>query len=813
MAMFKSELKSYKKPDEPLYKMPKSLQQLIDIEQVAENGIFQLSPTRFSKTYKFRDINYSTLDYEEKERKFEKYCRLLNSIDCRFKITIANQQKDMDSLETQVLMENESDGLNMYRDSFNEIILSRIKEGSNGLERMRYLTLTVERKTYEAAKERFKMMEEPLGKRFRELGSELLPLSTNERINLLHRFLDPDNEVSGFDIKTAIKRGRDFKNDLVGGDIRFFADHITIGKTFARALFIRRFVESKNSDEFFREFTTLPIRAITTIDVVPIPKDLTNKLLKNKYIGVENNIIKQQRVRNKNRDFASDIAYMTQVEKEEIAIMMDNVREHDENLFYAGITMLIVCDTKEELDIMTESIRDMAKAKDFTVDVHTLKQREAFNSVLPIGVRQIGTMRTFFTHPLASFIPFSVLEVNDREGFFYGINRISKNLIIINRTLHMNGNAFVFGITGSGKSFIIKMEILQAFLKTRDCIMVVDPMNEYFGLARALGGEVINISSNTETYVNPLDVDLLSLNIKELNRVIGEKTDFLISMCDQLLDGNLTAIHRSIIERATRDIYEEAYRTGEVPLMSDFIDCLLTIDRPEAEGLAFSLDAFKGGSLSIFNQPTNVDMDNRLVVFGIQDLGESLISVGMLIMLEAIQSKIIENYKKGTVTRLNIDECHVLLNNDYSAAYLNSLWKKVRKQGGLCTGISQNINDLMHSPMASSLISNSDMIILLKQSEIDAEAVTRTVGITAEQLEDVKDTPVGTGLLKIGPAVVPFDNTITNDNLIYDLNNTNIHELIRTGKFVYEEPVRKDFRETKAEPARQKTTKSGGWLI
>ncbi len=316
MAMFKKELKEYKKPDDPLHKTPKSLQELIEIERIAENGIFQLSPTRFSKTYRFRDINYSTLDYEEKARKFEKYCRLLNSIDCRFKITIANQQKDLDTLDTQVLMEQTYDGLNVYRDAFNEITLSRIKEGSHGLERMRYLTLTVERKTYESAKERFKMMEEPLMKRFKELGSELAPLSTNERIDLLHRFLDPDSELGGFDIRTAMKRGRDFKNDLVGGDIRFFADYIRIGKSYARGLFIRRYVESKNSDEFFREFTTLPIRAITTIDVVPIPKDLTNKILKNKYIGVENNIIKQQRVRNKNRDFASDINYMTQVEKE-----------------------------------------------------------------------------------------------------------------------------------------------------------------------------------------------------------------------------------------------------------------------------------------------------------------------------------------------------------------------------------------------------------------------------------------------------------------------------------------------------------------
>ena len=428
MAMFKNELKGYKKPDEPLHKTPKSLQELVDIERIAENGIFQLSPNQFSKTYKFRDFNYATLDYDEKARKFEKYCRLLNSIDCRFKITVANQQKDMDSLDTQVLMDPANDGLNMYRNSFNDIVKSRIREGSHGLERMRYLTLTVERKTYEAAKERFRMMEEPLSKRFKELGSELLPLTTNERIDLLHRFLDPGSEKSGFDVRTAMKRGRDFKNDLVGGDITFYADHMKIGKCYARGLFIRRFVESKNSDEFYREFTTLPIRAITSIDVVPIPKDLTNKLLKNKYIGVENNIIKQQRVRNKNRDFASDISYMTQVEKEEIAIMMDNVRERDENLFYAGINMLIVCDTKEELDLMTESIRDTARAKDFTVDTHTLKQREVLNSVLPIGVRQVGTMRTFFTHPLASFIPFSVLEVNDRQGLYYGINRVSKNL-------------------------------------------------------------------------------------------------------------------------------------------------------------------------------------------------------------------------------------------------------------------------------------------------------------------------------------------------------------------------------------------------
>ena len=614
--------------------------------------------------------------------------------------------------------------------------------------------------------------------------------------------------------------------------LKYFPDHIEDEGKYIRAMFIKKYPSSL-SDRFLNEITSLPVHSITSIDVVPIPKDLTTKTLQKKYLGIESDIIKQQRVRNKNNDFSTEISYAKRTEKKEIEEIMDDVRENDQCLFYVAVTLIIVAESKEELESVTETVETIGKRNSVTIDTHYLKQREALNTALPIGVRQVETMRTMLTQSVAVLMPFNVQELNAVGGNYYGINQISKNINVGNRKGLINGNGFIFGVPGSGKSFFAKQEMGNVFLNTQDDVIVIDPMNEYFDIADTFGGAIVNLSAYTKNYVNPLAADLAHMNERGIRDVIADKSEFMLSLCDQLLGNALNQKHHSIIDRCIRELYMRAWKVKKVPVMTDFYHILKSQKEMEAQELALSLELFVEGSLNIFNHQTNVDVDNRFTVYGIQDLGSQLAPVAMLVMMEAIQQRIIDNGKRGRATWLYIDECHVLLNSDYSATYLQQLWKKVRKQGGLCTGITQNVVDLLQNYIAMTLLSNSEFVALLKQANVDSAKLAEVIGVSDAQLQYVHNSPSGTGLLKCGSVVIPFDNQISKDSDLYKLYNTNIHEKIAMGMVgedsifhgYHSDEVTEDFSESDVgtpetdvkiyEPVRSKEKKEQDncWLI
>ena len=784
MGLFADGFKELKKASEPLYKAPKSIQQTIEIMKVAENGIFEVARNRFSKCYRFQDINYTTTNETEQIDIFERYCKFLNSLDVNFKITINNKNKDMEQVRDYVFLQKQNDGYDGFRRIYNDIMEQKIHEGRQGIEQERYLTITIERKNFEEAKAQFATIEASVHKAFGELGAEIVPLSGNERIKVLYDYYHLGDENSfDFDIREAKKVGADFRNDLCNGMIQFYPDYFKDEKKFCRALFIKKYPSSL-SDRFLNEITSLPVHSITSIDVVPIPKDMTTKILQKKYLGIESDIIKQQRVRNKNNDFSSEISYNKRIEKKEIEEIMDDVRENDQCLYYVSVTIILMADTKEELDSMTETVETIGKRNSVTIEEHYLKQRESLNTALPIGVRQVETMRTMLTQSLAVLMPFNVQELNDKKGCYYGINQVSKNINIGNRKKLINGNGFVFGVPGSGKSFFCKMEMGNVFLSGNDEIIVIDPMNEYFDIAQTYGGTVVNMSTYTDNYVNPLDMDVWSLDLNDSKGMIREKGEFMLGLCEQCMGESLNSRQKSIIDRCVRKLYIEIARNREkyVPIMSDFYEILMNQPEDEARDIALSLELFVNGSLNIFNHQTNVDVDNRFTVYGIRDLGTELSPITMLVMMESIQNRIIANGKRGIATWLYIDEFHVLLNSEYSAKYLQQLWKKVRKQGGLCTGITQNIVDLLQNYTATTMLANSEFVALLKQANTDSSRMAEVIGVSEAQLRFVTNTSSGMGLMKCGNVVIPFDNTIEKGTDLYNLYNTNIHEKIAMEK-------------------------------
>ena len=784
MGLFADGFKELKKASEPLYKAPKSIQQTIEIMKVAENGIFEVARNRFSKCYRFQDINYTTTNEAEQIDIFERYCKFLNSLDVNFKITINNKNKDMEQVRDYVFLQKQNDGYDGFRRIYNNIMEQKIHEGRQGIEQERYLTITIERKNFEEAKAQFATIEASVHKAFGELGAEIVPLSGNERIKVLYDYYHLGDENSfDFDIREAKKVGADFRNDLCNSMMQFYPDYFKDEKKFCRALFIKKYPSSL-SDRFLNELTSLPVHSITSIDVVPIPKDMTTKVLQKKYLGIESDIIKQQRVRNKNNDFSSEISYNKRIEKKEIEEIMDDVRENDQCLYYVSVTIILMADTKEELDSMTETVETIGKRNSVTIEEHYLKQRESLNTALPIGVRQVETMRTMLTQSLAVLMPFNVQELNDKQGCYYGINQVSKNINIGNRKKLINGNGFVFGVPGSGKSFFCKMEMGNVFLSGNDEIIVIDPMNEYFDIAETYGGTVVNMSTYTDNYVNPLDMDVWSLDLNDSKGMIREKGEFMLGLCEQCMGESLNSRQKSIIDRCVRKLYIEIARNREkyVPIMSDFYEILMNQPEDEARDIALSLELFVNGSLNIFNHQTNVDVDNRFTVYGIRDLGTELSPITMLVMMESIQNRIIANGKRGIATWLYIDEFHVLLNSEYSAKYLQQLWKKVRKQGGLCTGITQNIVDLLQNYTATTMLANSEFVALLKQANTDSSRMAEVIGVSEAQLRFVTNTSSGMGLMKCGNVVIPFDNTIEKGTNLYNLYNTNIHEKIAMEK-------------------------------
>ena len=780
-SLFGNELKEMKKAGLPYVKIPKRTQDVIEVQACSEDGIFQFQRHKYSKCYRFQDINYTAATNEEQKGMIDLYCRILNSIDVEFKIIMNNRYKDMDEFRDKILISMKHDKNDRARISYNDVIEEKLKEGTQGIEKERYLVLMVTRNNLEEAKTQFTTLEANLTKAFALIGCEIFPMNGHERLKVLYDFYHLGS-MDGFSMDPDAIRfnGRDLRNDICNTKLRFFEDYYEDEHKFHQALFFKAYPKSLD-DRFFKEITSLPFPYISTIDVIPIPKDLTIKILNKKYMGIENDIRRQQQTRNRNNDFSSDISYLKKIQKKDCEEIMEAVRENDESLFYVGVTMIITADSKEELKARKETIQNIGKGQSVVIDVLNLQQREAVNTALPIGCRQMDTMRSMLTVSLAALNPFDVQELSNEGGNFYGINQISKNLNIGNRKRLINGNGFIFGIPGSGKSFFCKLEMGFVFLSTDDDIIIIDPMSEYFDIAQTFGGAIINMSSHTENHVNPLAVDVWNdLDLMDSKGVMREKCEFMLGLCGQIMGNLIGPRHRSIIDRCVTEMYMNVVKSRKkaIPVMSDFYEILMRQPEDEAKEIALCLELFVSGSLNIFNHQTNVDVDNRLTVYGIRDMGTDLSPIAMLVMLESIQARVIENSKKGKATWIYIDEFHCMLGSEFTAKYLNAMWKKVRKQGGLCTGITQNVGDILASETAASILANSEFVALLKQGGKDDTEIAEAVGISDAQLRFVTNSPKGTGLLKFGNVVVPFDATVPKESTLYDLYNTNIHEKI-----------------------------------
>ena len=773
-------LKLLSKQEHEKFKVPKNVQELIPVQTVYSDGIFQVAPGKFAKSFKFEDINYAVASREDKESMFLKYSEILNSLDsgATTKITINNRRMDRREIARDILLPPKDDRLDIYRKEYNRILLEKAT-GSTSMVQDKYLTISVFKPTAEDARTYFARVGAELQQHFSRLGSRLVEMDVYERLKVLFNFYRIGEESSyNFNLSDFAKRGHSFKDYISPDSIEVNDDYFMLGEKYGRVMFLKDYA-AYISDDIITELTDISRNLMLSIDIIPIPTDEAVREVENKMLGVETNATNWQRRQNANNNFSAVLPYDIELQRKETKEFLEDLTTRDQRMLFAVVTLVHMADTKKQLDEDTEAIKTASRKKLCQLAVLKWQQMDGLNTALPIGVRKINVMRTLTTESLAVLMPFRVQEIAHKHGIYYGQNAISKNMIIADRRQLMNGNSFIIGVSGSGKSFAGKNEVVNLMLAENADIIIVDPEREYSALVRAMGGEVIHISATSPNHINAMD----------LNREYGDganpvilKSEFILSLCEQLIgSGSLGAKQKSIIDRCTARIYwnyQENGYTGLPPTLQDFHTELMMQPEQEARELALAIELFTKGSLNTFAKHTNVDTNNRLICFDILDLGKQLMPIGMLVVLDSILNRITRNRAQGRQTFIFIDEIYLLFQQEYSANFLFTLWKRVRKYGAYCTGLTQNLEDLLQSHTARTMLANSEFLIMLNQAPTDKYELAKLINISDEQMGYITDVSPGCGLIKVGSALVPFENRFPQNTQLYKLMTSKPGEAI-----------------------------------
>ena len=768
------------KTDKERYKVPKKVQDVIPIKRIWTDGIF-LVGNKYAKSWKFTDINYLVASREDKESMFLTYSELLNGLDsgaCT-KITINNHHMKRSDFEESVLMKPQNDGLNMYRDEYNKVILDKAMD-ANGILQEKYVTITVGKKNVEEARAYFARMEVDLVAHYAALGAKCVSMSANDRLRALHDFYRSGEENTyAFDIRSAAKLGHDFKDYICPDSIEKHSDYLMLGKRFARVLYLKDYA-SYIKDSFVAELTEMSRSMMLSIDILPVPTDEAVREVENRLLGVETNITNWQRKQNQNNNFSAVVPYDMELQRKESKEFLDDLTTRDQRMFFAVITMVITADTKEELDQDTETILSTARKHMCQMAVLKYQQLDGLNTALPIGTRKINAFRTLTTESLAVFIPFKVQEIMDKGGIYFGENAISHNLIMCNKENLLNQSAFVLGVPGSGKSFSVKELIAFLILNTDDDILVCDPEGEYAPLVEAMGdlGSVIRVSAGGRDRLNAMYM----VDGYGENNPIVVKSEFIMSLIEQIDKKGVGPQHKSIIDRCITYVYRNAAETGTVPTLCTLRDMLLEQPEPEAKQIALSLELYTTGSLDIFGKQSNVNLDKRVVVFDIHGLGAQLKPTGLLVITDTMLNRVTLNWKRGKRTHVFIDEFHVVFENEFSAQFFNSAWRQFRKRNAYPTAITQNVEYLLDSVQASTMLSNSEFVVMLNQAASDREELAKLLNISNEQMSYITNADPGCGLIKYGGSLVPFVNRFPKDTKLYQLMTTRPGEGIFAGQ-------------------------------
>lgn len=767
----------YKKTSELKVVTPKTINDLIQISSISSSGIFKTGDRKYTKTYKINDFNYDMLNVDEKIGILEKWCEWINSMQLPYKLSVNNKNRDMELYRKNVMFKQKDASNDFLSLALNNEIEKRISDEKGNCVQEIYLTITApESKTYKIAANFFDTFEKGIKEQYEIIGTSLVPLDASERLRVLHDFFRTGEEENfSFDFNKAVENNSDYLSYIIPGMLDFTDEKMIVSATrgrkrYSTCLYAAKY-QDKISDRFLTKLSRLNTHMMLSLDVVPISDSDSRKMLEKKYVGVNRLISKQNSNLVRNLDFNSEITKTVTDASSMIKTHMDDFKKK-QRYFYVMLNIIISADSEEELfDAATELI-ETARINKVDLEYSYLRTKEALNTVLPLGGRYLSNGRIMQTRGLAGMFPFRSCDIYHPTGLWYGNNPESGENIFADRKRLLNPHGILVGVTGSGKTMAASIQIIEAFLKTNDDLIIIDPKNDYKKVIEVIAGTYIDVNPAADMRFNPLYYNDTG---KRLN-IADEKTELVLSLCETGKKEPLTAKERSIISRALKISYDKA-GADEVTL-TDLYENLNDINEKEAHDVMLYLEIFIKGSLSIFAEKNSVTPNNRVTAFGLRNMGTELRDFAMLAILETIKERVFLNYSAGKATWLFIDELPQVLKNEYQQTFINSIWVLFRSLGCIITGNVQTITQLLVSYKTRELIENSEFFMIFKQKEAAKDELASCIALSEAELNRVTgQSKPGCGILKYGKQTVSFDMSISKDTELYNLLNTNFHEI------------------------------------
>ena len=764
-------------------RLPKTAQQTIPYQEMCRDGICIIGDRYFTKQIQFYDVNYQLAQNEDKNLIFENYCDFLNYFDSSIKVQLSflNQRADMEEYQKSIHIPEQADAFNGIRREYSGMLKGQLARGNNGLTKTKYITFGIEADSLKEAKPRLERIEADVLANFKVLGVRAHSLDGYERLAILHRMFHPaDNQKFKFAWDAIWKTGLSSKDFIAPDSFTFKSgQYFQIGRTYGAVSFLQ-ILAPELTDRMLADFLDLENSMVVTLHIQSIDQSAAIKNIKRKITDLDRMKIEEQKKAVRagyDMDIIpSDLATFGS----EAKTLLEDLQSRNERMFLVTMLVMNHAGTRQKLENNIFQAAGVAQKYNCALRRLDYQQEQGLMSSLPLGLNQISIQRGLTTSSTAIFVPFTTQELfMNGEALYYGLNALSNNLIMADRKKLKNPNGLILGTPGSGKSFSAKREITNAFLITPDDIAIIDPEQEYSPLVQRLGGQVIDISPASDQYINPMD---LTLNYSEDDNPLTLKSDFILSLMELIVGGKsgLEPVEKTVVDRCVHMVYRDYLqdpRPEKMPVLGDLYELLRKQPEQEAQRLATALEIYVTGSLNVFNHQTNVEIKSRIVCYVIKNLGKQLKKFGMQVVQDQVWGRVSENREAHKSTRLYIDEMHLLLREEQTAAYTVEIWKRFRKWGGIPTGITQNVKDLLASREIANIFENSDFIYMLNQAGGDRQILAKQLNISPHQLGYVTNSNAGEGLLFYGNVIIPFVDHFPKDTELYSIMTTRPEDL------------------------------------
>lgn len=765
--------------------VPHTAQDSIPFQRMFPDGICRVTDNFYTKTIQFQDINYQLAQQEDKTAIFDEWCGFLNFFDSsiHFELSFMNMSIDAESFEKSIRIPFKNDEFNPIRAEYSQMLRKQLAQGNNGLTKTKYLTFGIESDSMRQAKPRLMHIENDLLNNFRRLGVVAKTLNGKERLHVMHSmFHMGDNDKFMFDWKWLVESGLSVKDFIAPTSFAFKGNRTFQMGSLYGAMSYLAITASDLSDRMLADFLDIESSQIVTMHIQSVDQTAAIKTIKRTITELDRSKIEEQKKAVRSGYDMDIIPSDLATYGKDAKALLKELQSQNERMFMVTFLVLNTGRTEQELETNVFQAQSIAQKHNCNLRRLDFQQENALMSSLPLAYNQIEIHRGLTTSSTAIFVPFTTQELfqDGKETLYYGLNALSNNLIMVDRKMLKNPNGLILGTPGSGKSFSAKREITNAFLVTDDDIIICDPESEYSALVQKLQGQCIFISPSSTQYINPMDINA---NYSEEDNPIALKADFILSLCELIVGGKegLQPVEKTVIDRCVHQIYQKYFNDPcpeNMPILEDLYNALLEQEEKEARHVATALEIYVKGSLNLFNHRTNVDIHNRLVCYDIKQLGKQLKKIGMLVVQDQVWGRVTANRSAGKATRYYMDEFHLLLKEEQTAAYSVEIWKRFRKWGGIPTGITQNVKDLLSSREVENIFENSDFIYMLNQASGDRQILAKQLNISPHQLSYVTHSGEGEGLLFYGNVILPFVDRFPTDLELYRIMTTKLSEVV-----------------------------------